>query len=420
MKNTSTLPEKIGMRDIYIGRQAIFDRNLDVYAYELLFRSSHKNYSDISALANGDSATSEVLLNAFMEIGLDRIAGPHLVFVNLTRNFFLELPEIPFEKDRMVLELLEDVPVDERLLQAVRKLSQDGQLLALDDYSFEADREPLLPLVDIVKVEVPALSFGTIRSEIPKLKAHGVKLLAEKIETEEEYQQLLELGFDYFQGYYFSRPTVIQGKRLDENQMIVLRLISELNNPDVTINELEKLISQDASLSYKILRYINSAAIGMPREVTSIRKAVIFMGLSRIRAWTSLLAMCRLDGRPQAHFTTALVRAHMCEHLARHGGCPPDTGFTVGLLSILDLLMDRPLTEIVDELALAGEIRSALLEYQGTAGQALRCARAYEMQDWESVQFEGVSDEAIINSYLDASAKAFIEQQALHAAHHAS
>ena len=402
------------MRDIYLGRQAIFDRKMELYAYELLFRSGNQNAANLIAGIDGDSATSEVLLNTFIEIGLDRIAGPHPVFINLTRNFFLKMPEIPFEKDRVVLELLEDIPVDERLLQVVEDLSRSGHRLALDDYTFESKWDPLLPMVEIIKVDVLSLSLERIRQQIPRLKKHDVKLLAEKIETREDYEQLLELGFDYFQGYYFCHPTVLRGKRLDENQLVVLRLVSELNNPNVTINELERLITQDPSLSYKILRYINSAAIGMPQQVTSIRKAVIFMGLSRIRAWASLLALCQLDDKPRSHFTTALVRAHMCERLvAKQGGCPPETAFTVGLLSILDLLLDRSLSEIVAELALSDEIRDALLEQRGIAGRALRCTLAYEFQQRDEGGCEGFSDEDLVNVYLDASAQAFIEQQAL-------
>jgi EAL and modified HD-GYP domain-containing signal transduction protein len=402
------------MRDIYLGRQAILDRKTDLFAYELLFRASSENNTQILSQIDGDKATSEVLINTFIEIGLERIAGPHRVFVNLTRNFLLQMPEIPFDKDRVVLELLEDIRVDAQVIEAVERLTRCGYRLALDDYTFEAGWDPLLPFVEIVKVDLPALSMEQIRRGLPRLRDQGVKLLAEKIETREDHEQLLDLGFDYFQGYYFSRPTVLQGKRLDENQMVVLRLVSELNKPDVSINELEGLIARDASLSYKILRYINSAAIGLPQKVSSIHKAVIFMGLARIRAWTTLLALCRLDHKPQIHYTTALVRAHMCERLVeKQGGCPPDVAFTVGLLSILDLLLDRPLAEIVDELALSEDIRTALLEHEGVAGRALRCAVAYENQQWDSSEFECMSDEELVDIYLEASARAFGEQQAL-------
>lgn len=404
----------IRMKDIYIGRQAIFDRDMQVFAYELLFRSGQSNQSNVTQQLNGDSATSEVLLNTFMEIGLERIAGPNLIFVNLTRNLFLDHPELPFPKDRVVMEVLEDIPIDQRLLDSVSQLSQQGYQLALDDYTFDPAWDRLLPLVDIIKVEVPAVGLERMREEIPRLRAHGLKLLAEKIETEEEYQQIRELGFDYFQGFHFSRPKILQGKRLEENPLVILRLVSELNHPEITIEKLESLITQDASLSYKILRYINSAAIGMPRKVESIRQAVIYLGLGPIRAWASLLALTRLENKPQAHFTTALMRAHMCQQLvASVAGCPPETGFTVGLLSILDLLMDSPMTEIVQELSLSDEIKTALLEKQGIAGEALRCTLAYEIQNWEDVRLQGVEREAIIEIFLHASEKAFAEQQAL-------
>lgn len=402
------------MRDIFIGRQAIFDRKMDIYAYELLFRPGRQDSSGVNQKMDGDSATSQVLLNTFMEIGLEKIAGPHRVFVNLTRNLLINHLEIPFPKDRVVMEVMEDIQVDQALIDSVSQLAGQGYQLALDDYTLEPDWDPLLPLVDIVKVEVPALPLDRVREGIPKLRSHGLKLLAEKIETEQEYQQLLEMGFDYFQGYHFSRPKVIQGRRLGENQVIVLRLIAELNNPEVSLKEMEKLICQDAGLSYKILRYINSAAIGMGRKITSIGQAVVFVGLTRIRAWTSLLALSRLENKPQSYLTIALVRAHMCELLViKSGDCAADTGFTVGLLSILDLLMDRPLDEIVAELAVSDEIRHALLEHAGMAGKALRCALAYESQDWEKALFPGVPDEEIVNSYLDASEKAFSDQQAL-------
>lgn len=402
------------MQDIYIGRQEIFDRNLGVFAYELLFRSCEENRSHVNQPLNGDIATSEVLLNTFMEIGLERIAGPHLIFVNVTRNLFLEAPELPFPKDRVVMEILEDVPVDQQLIDSVGRLSEKGYLLALDDYIFDPACDRLLEMVDFVKVEIPAVDPEKLRKELPRLRAKGVKLLAEKIETEAEYQQMQELGFDYFQGYYFSRPRVLQGRRLTENTMVVLRLLAELNNPEVTIEQVEYLITQDARLSYKILRYLNSAAAGMQRKVESIKQAVILMGLAKIRAWASLLAMSRLNHKPQAHFTTGLVRAHMCQQLvSRMTGCPPETGFTVGLLSTLDLLMDKPMAEILDELSLSDEVETALLEQQGPAGEALHCTLCYEEHDWKDIQPWNLQKDELIEINLVSCEQAFLDQQAL-------
>ncbi len=405
------------MQDIYVGRQAIFDREMQVYAYELLFRSGQQNRSNVSQQLNGDLATSEVLLNTFMEIGLERIAGPHLIFINLTRSLLLDDLELPFPRDRVVMEVLEDITIDQQLLDSVGRLSQKGYHLALDDYALDPAWDRLLDLVDIVKVKIPAVSIEEISKEIPKLRSHGVKLLAEKVETEEEYQQMLELGFDYFQGFHFSRPKILQGRRLEENSLVILRLISELNNPEITIDKLESLITQDASLSYKILRYINSAAVGIPRKVESIKQAVVFMGLGLIRPWASLLALTRLENKPQAHFTTALVRAHMCQQLVTSaGGCSPETGFTVGILSVLDLMMDRPMPEIAKELSLTDETKSALLEQNGIAGAALRCSLDYEIHNWEDAGFQGLTKDEILEIYLNACEKAFTEQQSLQTA----
>jgi EAL and modified HD-GYP domain-containing signal transduction protein len=402
------------MKDIYIGRQAILNRQSETHAFELLFRSGKQPGCQIDQRIDGDAASSEVLLNAFVEIGLDKIAGPHQVYINFTRNLILNPPDIYIDNERVVFELLEDIPVDQELLQAVKKIRSQGIKIALDDYTFAPRWEPLLPLVDVVKVEVPGIPLETVRRELPKLRGHQLELLAEKIETEEEYRQYRDLGFDYFQGYFFCRPKIIAGKRLNENQLVILRLISALNDPRADIGDLEKLIIQDASLSYKILRYINSAAIALPRKVESISKAVIMLGLNRIRAWASLLVMTKHTGKPQIHFTTALVRAHMCERLVgQFNSCPPETGFTVGLLSILDLLMDRPLEEIVNELSLTDEIKTALLKHQGPAGKALHSTLAYERHEWAQIGMDEISDQAIVEAFIRASEKAFAENRAL-------
>jgi EAL and modified HD-GYP domain-containing signal transduction protein len=402
------------MKDFYLGRQAIYDREGRLFAYELLFRSDNSDAASLQTLLNGDSASSEVLLNTFMEIGLERIAGNARVFINLTRNLIACDHPLALQKDRVVMELLEDIPVDEALIEEVSCLSKMGIQLALDDYVFDPVWDPLLPWVDIIKLEIPALTIDRIREELPKLRRHKLKLLAEKVETREEYDALRAMGVDYFQGYFFSRPELIEGKRLEENQTVILRLLSELNRPDASIEEIETLIGQDAALSYKTLRYINSAAVGFPRKVESIGQAVIFMGINRIRAWANLLVMAGLKERAQDHYLMALVRAHLCESLL--AGSPSNTtgtGFTVGLLSILDLLLGLPLEEIVKELGLSDQINDALLQGRGMAGEALSCVRLVENGDWQEVSFPGLSKREIHDRFLDASAQAFKDQQLL-------
>jgi c-di-GMP phosphodiesterase len=401
------------MKNIYLGRQAIYDRNNSLYAYELLYRSSDAGNQGLKTQLEGDIASSEVLLNTFMEIGLERIAGDARIFINLTRNLIECNHPLVQQKERVVMELLEDIQVDRELIEQVICLSKMGVTLALDDYVFDPVWDPLLSWVHIIKVEVPAMSLEEIRAGLPKLRQHNLKLLAEKIETREEYDALSAMGFDLFQGFFFSRPELIDGQRLEENQAVVLRLLAALNQADAGIEEIEALISQDAGLSYKTLRYINSAAIGIPRKVDSIGQAVVYMGLRRIRAWINLLVIVGLKDCLEDHYLMALVRAYLCQKLMEQHEPQNSSGFLVGLFSALDLLLKRPLSEIVPELSLSDEINQALLEHQGIAGQALRCARLVEAGEWHQVDFPGLSREQIHAFYLDASEQAFVEREAL-------
>ncbi len=401
------------MQDIYLGRQAIYDRDGGLYAYELLYRSGVAEDGEPLRLRDADGATSEVLLNTFMEIGLERIAGESRIFINLTRNLIEYDHPLLQDKDRLVMELLEDIPVDDSLVEKVTSLAKLGVTLALDDYVFDPVWDPLLPWVSIVKLEIPALTMEQIAAGLPKLRQHNLILLAEKIETREEYETLREMGFDLFQGFFFSRPEMLSGKRLEENQTVVLRLLSALNRPDIGIDEIETLISQDAGLSYKTLRYINSAAIGIPRKIDSIGQAVVYMGLRRIRAWINLMVIAGLKGRPEDHYLMALVRAHLCDRLLQQADPDNDSGFLIGLFSILDLLMSRPLTDILHELSLADEVNLALLEGKGIAGQALHCTLQVETGEWHRVDFPGLNREQVHALYLEASEQAFQEKRVL-------
>ena len=399
------------MQQIFVGRQAIFDRALRVHAYELLYR---EGLEPAAAIRDGDQASSRVILNAFMEIGLQRIAGDKKVFINLTRSFFVDHPSIPFDRERVVLELLEDLEIDQTLIDRVAALKGQGYHLALDDFEFGERWEPLLPHVDIVKVEVPSLDWERLPRQLERLRGHGLRLLAEKIETESEYRRLRDLGFDYFQGYYFSRPHVVEGQRLSENRSITLQLLARLNDPEVSIEELDQLISHDPGLSFKILRYLNSAAVGLPRTIDSIHQAVIYLGMQRLRAWASLVTLSGIEEKPEELFITALVRAHLCMRLvASDDRSDPNAAFTAGLLSILDQLMDCPLASILEQISLAPQLQQALLEHQGLTGQALRCAMAIEQQRWEDVRFPGLGPEQIHEIYLASSELAFQESAAL-------
>ncbi|MFM1892350.1 MAG: hypothetical protein RLZ44_1427 [Pseudomonadota bacterium] len=382
-----------------VGRQAIFDRDLQLYGYELLYRGPRES--------NGDRASSVTLLDAFLELGIERVVGPHRAFVNLTQRFFTELPPLPLASQRVVLEILEDVPVDAALLDGLRVLRARGFQIALDDYLYEAKWEPVLPLVDIVKVDVPGAGWAAIEGRSAGLQERGLRLLAEKVETHDDYQRLHDLGFDYFQGFFFARPHTVSGRRMPDNHAVLLRLLARINDPMVSIQELEALITQDASLSYKVLRFINSAAVGLPRRVDSIRQAVVYMGLERIRGWASLMALSGVEKRPQEIILIGLVRAYQCETLLRlRGQGSPEKAYTVGLFSILDALLDLPMREVVAQLPLPDEVNAALLEGSGLYGAALACALALEQGKDPIAPCTGLSADLVAESYLDSLERA--------------
>lgn len=399
------------MQNIFIGRQAIYDCNMQTYAYELLYREGE---TLTAPCMDGDQATSRVLLNTFTEIGLERIVGDKPAFVNLTRGFFIDQPPIPFDKNRVVLEILEDVEIDKKLIKVIKSLNVQGYSLALDDYGFEPKWDIILPFIDIIKVEVPVLKFDELESQIVKLRHHNLKLLAEKVENITEFRHLHKLGFDYFQGYFFSRPQIVSGARINENQHVILRLLARIYDPEIDIVEIEKLLSMDPGLSYKILRFINSAALSLPRKIDSIKQAVVYLGLQRIRAWASLIALSRVKNKPQELFNKSLIRAHMCAQLIEQ--VHPEnreSAFTIGLLSILDLLLDRTMTEILSELPLSNEAKSVLLQRSGTTGKALNCTLAYEENRWEQIDFPDLDLPQIQEIYFNSIEQAHADQAAL-------
>lgn len=388
------------MIDAFIGRQPIFDRQLRVYAYELLFRPSSANQANI---LDGDRATSQVILNTVTAIGLERIIGTRRAFINLTRSFVLDNRPLPFSRNQVALEILEDIEVDQELLEGVKRLANMGYFIALDDFLFHESLRPLVELADLIKIDLRAADRSTVAAHVSELRPYGVKLLAEKVETQEEFAFCRELGFDYFQGYFLCRPKVIKGRRLPANRVAILRLVSELQKPDIDVHDIEKTIGQDLSLSYKLLRYINCAAFSPARKIESIRQAIVLMGTDAIKRWATLLALAEIDDKPHELMTSAMVRGKMCEHLALlMGHSHLSSFFTVGLFSVLDALMDLPLEQILPSLPISDEIAAALLRYEGPLGEVLHSVAAYERGDWDVLTGSRLTPAQASDTYLQS------------------
>lgn len=388
--------------NVYVGRQPIFDSKLNVYAYELLYRSTTQQNSahgNISA----DCATTQTIINTFTEIGLDKLVLNKLAAFNLTEKFLLEDNRIPFTPQQTILEILEDVKVTGPLLQAVAKLKKTGYTIALDDYIYNPAHAPLLHLSSIVKIDLTILSRGEVAQHVEKLRQYNVKLLAEKIETPEEYMFCSKLGFDYFQGYFLSKPQIISAEKMPVNRLMVMNLLSVLHNPDAETEDLTEAINIDINTSYKLLKMINSAAFNLPRKVESIQHGILLLGRRKLASWASMLALNSLNDRPAEILRTAMIRAKMCELLAEAAGLKStESYFTVGLFSALDLIMQQPLPKLLTPLPLSSDIVDALLYHKGMMGEALDCVIAYEIADVSKVKFSTLDDQQILISNIEA------------------
>jgi len=390
------------LTNFLIGRQPIYDRQHNVFAYELLFRDENNR---APALSEGTQASNQIIVDTLLEHGLHRIVGSHRAFINFTRDNILEGTPLLLPKDRVVVEVLESVAIDQTLIDAVRDLSRQGYMIALDDFQFSEEWVPLLRLADIVKLDAQLDGEAEARACVECLKPFSIRLLAEKVETEEQIRFYEELGCHYFQGYYFQRPHIVKGKRIDSARQAGIRLLAEINRPDIELDELCAVIAQDVGISYKLLRYINSSFFALPSKVDSIQRAVMLLGLLELKRWASLVALSSVPGKPQELIRTALIRAKMCELLAAGAGeKKTDQYFLAGMLSILDQLLDGHLEEVLQDLPLTPVLLSALLGHEGDSGAALQCALHYEHWRLDAVAYRDFGPQAIGKTYLDAVA----------------
>jgi EAL and modified HD-GYP domain-containing signal transduction protein len=388
------------MIDYFLGRQPIFDAGLNVKAYELLYRSADIDYSTV---VDGDRATSDVLLNSFLEVGLSRVVGDHQAFINLTRSFLLKHDGLPPPSDQLVLEVLEDIDVDEALVAAVTTLHEQGYIIALDDFIFHEELRPLIEQADIIKIDVQALSRDEVSEHVRMLRQYPLQLLAEKIETVDEFEWCKSIGFDLFQGFFLCRPRVLRGRRMPANRANTLRVLARLQDADVDVNELEAIISEDVTMGYRLLRYINSSAFGLRKKIESIRHAIVYLGLKEVKQWANMAALSTIDDKPEELVKSCLVRAKMCELLAEHlGRIKKGTAFIVGMFSLLDAMMDTPLDELLESLPLADEIVAALLHHEGPYAEILDNTIAYDQGEWTAIHCADLSNAQLTDLYCEA------------------
>ena len=388
------------MEDFYLARQAIYDRELNVFAYELLFRDDQQKTANI---LDGNSATSQVIINAFLHIGLDKIVGDKRAFINLPHDMLVHEDTLQLPKEHVVLEVLEDIPPTPTVVGAVQNLIDNGFCVALDDFMYNDELRPLVDLAQIIKIDILPLSSFQIREQVNLLRGDGRKLLAEKVETIEQYQLCRSLGFDYFQGYFVAQPHIIAGQRPPANRLMILHLLGKLQNPNVEIDEIEDVISKDLSLSYRVLRTINSSLFNLPTKVESIRTAIQFIGLKQLKHLVSVIALANFDDKPSELVMLSLIRAKFSELICKAlNQSDPEVAFTAGLFSMLEAMLDYPMEDILKELPLSDELSSALLNHEGNIGAILDMVESYEKGDWDQIKLPENTSIDITQLYLES------------------
>jgi EAL and modified HD-GYP domain-containing signal transduction protein len=391
---------------VFVARQPIFDRKRRLYAYELLFRGGTTNaFPPI----DGTKATSQLLANSFLNIGLSRLTGDRRAFVNFNADLLKKRIPALFPNSELTVEVLETVEPEKEIIEALQELVDHGYELALDDFVYRQDLRPLMELARIIKIDIRATPVESVSGLALPAGQHRTRLLAEKVETYEEFQGALEAGFDLFQGYFFSKPEILTGKDIAPSQLNLLQIIGEANRPECDFGGLEKLINRDLSISYKLLRYINSAFFRRGKEVSSIRHALVMLGEREIRQFISLVAASGLaTGKPSELMRTSMIRAKFCELLGRHIQSPFQGSelFLLGLFSLIDAMLDHSMEKVMDNLPLPDGIKQALVSGSGELAPFLHMVTAYESGDWDCcqriTQTIGLADDPIPGCYLAA------------------
>jgi c-di-GMP phosphodiesterase len=375
-----------GRPDVAVVRQPIADERHAVVGYELLFDG------EAPSAGSDAKATSALLVDAFGDIGLEVLAGRHPAWMSIARNFLMEIGPPPVRPDRAVLQIAAYAARDD-MLAVLQQLGRSGYTLALQDYDGSVEVETLLDLCSIVKVRVDGRDDATLASIIAGPKLHGSLLVATGVANLEDFDRCRALGFSYFQGDFFAKPRVVTHRGVGTGGVSSLRALGELSAADASFDDLERIISSDVGLSLKLLRYVNSAFFALPRNIGSVREALTLLGTRTVRRWATVMAMSAIPDAPHELVAIALHRARMCEMLA--GSALPEereTLFTIGLFSVSDGLMGRPMEEVLESLPFSDEIRAALLRREGPKGELLTAVLAYERGEFPSAPAaQGVS-----------------------------
>lgn len=395
---------------VFVARQPIFNRKEQVVAYELLYRESEKN---VFSGTDGDQATAELMINSFLNIGIDKLTEGKRYYVNFTAGLLESRMPTYFDPDQLVIEILEDVPITRSLIERCRQLKRLGYMIALDDFCLKHRGHQellhqLLKYIDILKVDFFKTTQAERQSILHSCRPYGLTFLAEKVETRKEYEQAAADGFHLFQGYFFSEPVVIDGQDITYHFHAYYELLHELSQEQPDIQVVTNIIEKDLSLSYQLLKLLNSPANRPIQKIKSIRQAIVLLGFKEIKRWIYILSFKDLTKRKNSSknevVKISLIRAKLCELLAKKTNRPqPSSYMLTGMFSFIDTLLHKELPEVISELPLTDEVGQALLGKENDYRKILRLAKSIERNKWEdNSKIDGLTKEDAYKCYLEA------------------
>jgi len=395
----------------FLGRQPILDRNQEIVGYELLFRAADINYAEFDSYAH---AVTSVISSALASFGMREVLGEKFGFINVHLGLLLSemLELLPI--NQTVIELLETIQLDGLVVERCRELRKRGFQIALDDHVFNPSDTDVYSVVDIIKIDILNTGMDALPDIVSQLRKFPVKILAEKVETVEQFEICYALSFDLFQGYFFERPVVLNRKKIDVSGLAMLKLLQQLTI-DVDIGQLEKSFKENPALSYNLLRLVNSVAMGMQEKIKTLRHAIILLGVKQLRRWIQLSLFTGQDSRGVNHplLEMAAVRGRLMETMVRQLGAPAvseeqvEAAFLVGILSLLDVLFETSMEEIVANLNLDDITSSALLKREGELGRILTLTEKLEVTDFDAVAILLVDCGITLDQLLTAQLEAF-------------
>ncbi len=365
---------------LFLGRQPILDRNQDIVAFELLFRSGDVDHAQIS---DDFTATATVINHAFNELGIEAALGPYRGFINMSESLLMsDVIEI-LPKDKIVMEILETVKINHALVERCKLLKSMGFKIALDDFTaYHPSIDPFLQLADVVKIDILMVEPAELETLAAKIKHWPVKLLAEKVDSIEQFERCMAIGFDLFQGYYFAKPQVIKGKRLSHSELTLMKLLGQVM-ADAQEHDIEETLKGNPHLSLNLLRLTNSVACGMKQKISSIRMALAVLGRRQLQRWIQILLYSSSSQDhtfPNPILQLAATRGKMMELLSPKMGNKElaDNAFITGIMSLMDTLLGTPMNEILTTIPVSDEVKDALIERQGILGRLLNLVESLE------------------------------------------